>query len=1747
MTQELDLTGIENKNEFYSDHYFAALFSENAEDWISSWGKKELKSAKTQRDGAEEAEKAPTLKKPWEQLKALQPTFQRARKYYDDHKLTRSYLATIADFAGYFLAALGYRQGEPEDSVVTNERGSQVQLFRRFERQEEGGQSLPWVTVVLAAAYNAGEEDGPNSILEQYPFTVPPVPSVYAASKEIFLAAERREPTQREFNFDLNHTAEQSATQRLAERLHQQDQKGSSLGDYLYLPGKGDQRQKKGAAGSLKPINIEELAARLFFPEDGSKGPRFILVIGDKQVALLDRNKWSDKRCILFDLEEIFNRHEESNYKSVAVLLHYTSLLPDSGEAALLDKLEENSQKHAQGVSEDLKYALRESVEALGNEVLRYYRNHPEALKRVWQERRDHKLAAETAPPVDSDGVQASEKSEVIINAAPAPFDQEIDAQELSTQCLRYMYRLLFVLFIESRPKLGYAPINQCEAYRQGYSMEALRDIVDAARQERLADDESFFLFDSLQKLFNLVYNGYPANEAEFSALAKRQESRTEASLSYAFYLAPLKAHVFDPTRTDLVEHARLRNCVMRRIIELMSTTRGKTEKGRVNRSRVRRISYANLGINQLGAVYEALLSYRGFIAAEELYEVNKAGETFDELKVAYFVTQEELKNYSDEEIVRYEENRPERGEVKDSPRAYPKGTFIYRMTGREREKSASYYTPECLTKCLVHYALEEALRDKSADEILRLTVCEPAMGSAAFLNETVNQLAEAYLTKKIQELKGREEELSELTAEARAQKLQQIKTFIADRNVYGVDLNPVAVELAEISLWLNTIHSGGFVPWFGTQLMCGNSLIGARRQVFSEKDLRTKSKKDQWHAKEPRRVPLGQVRKPDEFYHFLIGDPGMCDYNDKVIKSLKPEQIKRINAWRKDFTKEFKPEEIVQLRVICDKIDELWRQQVENRRKLESQTRDYIDVFGRKPTQEELDARRRQTTIRQKDAILDQLYKTKDARDAGPYARLKFVMDYWCALWFWPIEHADKLPTRAQFLFDVQMLVCGVVSAKDKNDQVQQKLWGKDEQQLTNEWIDKNAGSIVDIPKMRHDHERLNVVAQVAERMRFLHWELEFADVFDARGGFDLVIGNPPWIKVRWNEQSVLADKHPEFAIRNLSATQTTQMREGVLEDVDTYRIYIAEYESSAGTTAFLNAYQNYPLLKGMQTNLYICFLPQAWTFANNFGVSAFVHPLSVYNDSKGGELREIIYSRVRKHLMFVNARGLFPEVHRHTAFSLNVYGGQLPTPDFYVINNLYDPSTIEDCETGSYEGATPGIKDRFGNFNITGHPKRRLHITRKELEIFAKVFDEEGVDWRQTKLPVLHSQELLGVLRCFVAAPQKIAQLGDDSIFMTCCFDETNDQKAGVFYAEKKGDFIVCEFPATLEESIYSSPFIKHLNPVAASAKRYYKVNSDYIPVDLTNIPEDYRVRTKYRPTLPMEKYREAIPSSKFGKCTDFYRIVNRAFVSSDLERTLTCAIAPRAIAHVNTVFSAYIKNCMDMCSLAGCMASLPYDFLVKCSNKAFLVKSNYLLFPIYSGESHHAIVTRTLMLNCVTNHFDDLWQECWRDDYSLDAWTKDDPRLKPERFTSLTKDWSWNTPLRTDYERRQALVELDVLTAKVLGMTLEELKTIYRFQFDVLQKNEQETWYDARGRIAFTINGSLRGVGYSRAEFENSMRDAAPGTIFHRTILDETLPSENDEPVERVIEYEAPFDTCDREADYETAWRVFTERGL
>ena len=1595
----MDLTGITNKNEYYTNHYFSTVFEENAGRTISGWNA-----------AAKESEELHT---PWAMLRQTARQFYVAHDRYSRSTLNMKTLSDVRMLADLYLKSLGYPKANPTTIAVDDALTVPVYL----EMTKSNGAPLLWVILSAPREEDAG-------VMES-------------------------------FCYDVNAVEE--------------DASGT-----LYK-------------GILSKISSEDLATKILFGT--AEPPRFLIFITMNQIALIDRNKWNEKRYLQFELEEIFSRLENTTLQAMAVLLHKDSLCPEDGEV-LLDELDEQSRKNASGVSQDLKYALRESIELLGNEVL-YDMSH----------RLGRNLEA-----------------------------NPVNAGQLTLECLRYMYRMLFVLFIEARPELGYAPIK-AQSYYSGYSLESLRDIADNIREDVDEVGDGYYLHETLAKLYELIYDGYPKTEKEMKGLANAD------SLHDVFLIAPLKAHIFDPEYTKMITNAKLRNSCMLRIIDLMSLTRSTGKKN----SRRGRISYANLGINQMGAVYEALLSYRGFIAEHDLYEVKRKGDNFNELDVGYFVSEAELFQYDEEERVRYES-----GEKKGKLRLYEKGTFIYRLAGREREKSASYYTPEVLTKCLVKYALKELLKDKTADEILHLTVCEPAMGSAAFLNEAINQLAEAYISKK-------EQETGEIIGyENRFNELQKVKMYIADRNVYGVDLNSIAVELAEVSLWLNTIYEGGFVPWFNTQLVNGNSLIGARRQVYAESALTTTSKGLHWYENAPECVPLGTERKKktgySQIYHFLLGDPGMCSYTDKVIKGLEPDNIKKMKDWNKRFTAPYSTDDLVSLRRLSGIVDDLWQSQIVLRKEVEEKTQDALSVFGYADNAEDS-----HTTIRQKDKIYSALYKSEHMRNAGPYARLKFAMDYWCSLWFWPIDQADLLPSRSEFLFDLSLILEGTMAAVNVSNDAkggQLSMFPTEMERLA---LDITAiygtNTVVDIPKLRKENPRLDLAAKIAEQNHFMHWELEFADLFAERGGFDLIIGNPPWIKIEWNEQSVLSDANPMFAVKKLTANQTTHERTAALEYTETRRMYFAEYEAMSGEQSFLNAVQNYPDLKGQQTNLFKCFLPLAWEKNNECGVAAFVHPEGVYDDPKGGALRENLYPRLRYHFQFANERKLFPEVDHHTTFSLNVYGGPLMV-SFDTISNLYDAKSITECYEGDASAPIPGIKDENGDWNTKGHRDRIIRVTKKELTVFAKLFDGSE-EWKQARLPVLHAEELVDALESFLNQQTTLGSL-NNQLFSTECWHETNAQNDGTIERN-------VHFPESTLDLIYSGPHIGVANPLFKTSRRICKLNSDYDNLDLTIISENYSQRCNYSPACEIGKYAQRMSETPWG--TKYYadtKLIARKMLNQGGERTLIGSVVMGGVGHTNGIIGFDFADKETEVVEGALFASIPFDFFIKAMGKSNLYTDNAGKLPVIHSKFDRKLLSRYLMLVCLTRVYAEFWRNHFSGVYTTDRWAKSDPRLNNSRFSALTPEWTWDTPLRTDYERRQALVEIDVLTAMALGMTLQQLKTIYRIQFPVLQSYEADTWYDANGRIVFTNNRSLTGVGYSRPEFENAgavqptergtarwdgiMKNAPAGYVFARTITDDTQPGG---PVERTIEYVAPFDRCDREQDYETAWKFFEEK--
>lgn len=278
----------------------------------------------------------------------------------------------------------------------------------------------------------------------------------------------------------------------------------------------------------------------------------------------------------------------------------------------------------------------------------------------------------------------------------------------------------------------------------------------------------------------------------------------------------------------------------------------------------------------------------------------------------------------------------------------------------------------------------------------------------------------------------------------------------------------------------------------------------------------------------------------------------------------------------------------------------------------------------------------------------------------------------------------------------------------------------------------------------------------------------------------------------------------------------------------------------------------------------------------------------------------------------------------------------------------------------------------------------------------------------------------------------------------------------------------------------------------------------------------------------------------------------------------------IATKGIGHIHTCLTTTYKSLNDLLDVFSQTLSLPLDFRVKSTGVGHVNKSLLNQLPVLSNDRLRSpIHIRALALTCLTEHYAELWEATWKGEYKKQCWAAagKNEALPQDFFANLTSNWQRNNALRSDYSRRQALLEIDVLVAQALGLTLEELLTIYRVQFPVMRQYEAETAYDQNGRIVFTPSKGLVGVGLPRNARKSDLsdgisyaiesdersetvialgwediKDMQNGTVS-KTFIDDTLPGG---PREKTITYQAPFFVPNREEDYAIAWEIFAEQG-
>jgi hypothetical protein len=692
----------------------------------------------------------------------------------------------------------------------------------------------------------------------------------------------------------------------------------------------------------------------------------------------------------------------------------------------------------------------------------------------------------------------------------------------LFEETLYYLYRALFVLFAEAHDVV---PVSGAGPYSTTYSIDHL---VERARVEQEAADGTYYQ-DALRRLFALLWDG---SEGQAQLLG----------------IEPVGGELFDPSRTATLDQCRIGDAAWRRA--LVALVLG--AEGSPRRRLGRRSSFAEIGVDRLGSIYEGLLTLEPYRAPGPRMLVRIDGE----------------RRVLEPDLV---------GDVR-TIRSLQEGDFVLESASGRRKGSGSFYTPAEITEYLASAALDpltapaldKAKTDpaSAAAEILALRICDPAMGSGAFLVQAARTLGLALARARSAGGDGR------VTPEL----LRRSKRDIVRHCLYGVDLNPLAVVLAKVSLWLETLEKGKPLSFLDAHLRLGDSLVGvqfrgelgalttdepAQWPKTAHKGLETYLKKEAGERGEALLAALKKRRPPTAARQPTI---------EGVGASAVEHALQQIAASREA--------------LVGDDEEESFQLELEH-------AREFAEL----------------------EAQVDSLRN-----------RLRAAADFWCAQWF---SAGEDTPSSNS---------APVVPAS-----------GGQFQEILELFLTAKP-----IPERLRD--QVDAARAVARERHFFHWALEFPEVMVERGGFDAVIGNPPWNTLSPDVKEFFSTYDPQTFRKGVPKGEQTARKEQLRGDPE----IDADWRRQARFLHELSHYarpmsgrfgwyaEDGQLRKG-DANVFRLFVEQAYRLLRPGGRLAQVLPDSVYVSSPA--------TGVRKHLLedgilercyvFENRRGIFP-IHR-------------------------------------------------------------------------------------------------------------------------------------------------------------------------------------------------------------------------------------------------------------------------------------------------------------------------------------------------------------------------------------------------------------------------------------------------------------------------------------------------------------------
>ncbi|MBQ7738628.1 MAG: N-6 DNA methylase [Desulfovibrionaceae bacterium] len=580
-------------------------------------------------------------------------------------------------------------------------------------------------------------------------------------------------------------------------------------------------------------------------------------------------------------------------------------------------------------------------------------------------------------------------------------------------------------------------------------------------------------------------------------------------------------------------------------------------------------------------------------------------------------------------------------------------GKFVLkRASGNERKKTGAYYTPAELINCLLESALdpvmERACRAENPETaLLSLKVCDPACGSGHFLLAAAHRMGE-----RLAKIRAGDDQ------DSSPEDIHKALRDVINRCIYGIDINPMSVELCKVSLWMESMEAGKPLTFLDHHIVCGNSLLGTNLDLIM-------------HG------------LPEEAFAVLDGD------DKEAVKLLKKQNKEDLRNAKQN--SKITDNKLQISNSILDIIEASNRQKDKSLSDISNELTDSIKLsihnmlnlrsFENMPidTLEQIEA---------KEAAY------RDYTDDPDCQRIRMLDDLWCAAFIMP----RRMESEAVPFGITHKTIINFIEGK------------------------------------RLDPKLESAVKKVAQEYQFLHWDITFPEV-SRRGGFDVILGNPPWERIKIQEKEWFASRNADIANASNAAVRGKMIARLKTEDPILYDAFHDALKVSNGASHYIRNSGRYPLCGRGDINLYAVFAENMRNMVNDHGRVGCIVPSGIATDDTTKYFfQDMVKTKSLVSLFdFENRRKtLFPAIDSRMKFCLLTTGnGKYPMAD--------------QAEFVFFALVTEDLNDKDRKFTLSSDDIALINPNTYTCPIFRTSKDAELTKAVYRRVPVLIKEKMV------------------------------------------------------------------------------------------------------------------------------------------------------------------------------------------------------------------------------------------------------------------------------------------------------------------------------------------------------------------------------------------------------------------